>query len=685
MKRMMKSRYVVVCCLLLLQAAVVCAQQDTLRRADAQNTLGIEEDLSGLDTTGFDARKYLNQKRYTPENTSFMKKEKHWTDHLFVNLSGGFLWMDRSSSTHRLKDGSQGHLFIGKEFTSIHGARLGVGFNQFMEQTSRQDQMNYELRADYLCNFSSILFGYNPKRWLDVTGVVGMSYFKCDFNGMKDNAYGANLGLQFLLKAGSSTAVTIEPGMTFLTDGYDMAYDNNRHNGNLSYGVKFGLKYLFTDENLSWPKDPDSYWTKNTFAELSMGLNGCNNDNFSIGRSWGYKYTGSVGKWMTPGVGIRIGATAATNRWKESVTYVNISNEERKGYVREEMQAHVGGRIEAVINPLGFGDPQKFNRYAPFAVNLSVGGEAGWMVKSDFTEDNRKESVKCGYLGLTGGVQLLYQVQRDIAFFLEPRVTFLSYDIPYENRPELSKDYTDNVYSFNVGIRVNAPTKKDRDSLKLMQKHHPFTPGFYASAEGGVYNFLQSRRFKDATAKVGLTAGVAGGYRFSRYLGARMSVAYGNYTINNLYNYTEYYVFEDKTYPLHYRGLWERKLKQLTVNADLEVNLTNLYMGYDTKRMVDVSLLIGPSFSAIMGSSDTPSSRELVVGERPSIDGESVDGTTFGASAGFIVSARVNKQVQVYLLPRIAVYPEEFLAGHSVTAYGWTEMLSTVIGASWNF
>lgn len=680
---MMKSRYVVVCCLLLLQVAVVCAQQDTLRRADAQNTLGIEEDLSGLDTTGFDARKYLNQKRYTPENTSFMKKDKHWTDHLFVNLSGGLLWMDRSNSTHRLKDGSQGHLFIGKEFTSIHGVRLGVGFNQFMEKTSRQDQMNYELRADYLCNFSSMLFGYNPKRWLDVTGVLGMSYFKCDFSGMKDNAYGANLGLQFLLKAGSSTAVTIEPGMAFLTDGYDMAYDNNRHHGNLSYGVKFGLKYLFTDENLSWPKDPDSYWTKNTFAELSMGVNGCNNDNFSLGRSLGYKYTGAVGKWMTPGIGLRIAGTAATNRWKESITYVSVSGEENKGYVREEMQAHVGGRIEAVVNPMGFGDPQKFRRDAPFAVNLSVGGEAGWMVKSDFTDDERKESVKCGYLGLTGGLQLLFRIQQDIALFVEPRVTFLSYDIPYENRPELSKDYTDNVYSLNAGIRVSAPTKKVRDSLRTATP--AFTPGFYVSAEGGVYNFLQSRRFKDASNNPGLTAGVAGGYRFSPYLGARVSAAYGNYTINNLYNYTEYYVYEGQTFPFHYRGLWERKLKQLTVNADLEVNLTNLYMGYDAGRMVDVSLLVGPSWSIVMGCTDSPASREPVEGSRVEINGESVTNSAFGASAGFMVSARVNRQLQLYLLPRIAVYPEEFLAGHSVTAYGWTEMLSTVVGASWHF
>lgn len=654
-------------------------QQDSIQTDN--NLYPVFQDSVEFDTTGFDARPFLMQKRYVPQNTSFIKK-KRWSDHLFIDMSAGFLWMDQSQNERKLTDGSQGSLYFGKDFTSIHSARLGIGFNQFKDTYSRHEQMSYTFHADYLCNFSSMLLGYNPQRWLDVSGVLGGSYYKTDFHGLKDNAYGLNLGLQFLLKAGSNTGVTIEPGLTFLSDGYDMVYDNTRHHGHLSYGVKFGLKYIFTDENRSWPKDSLKYWQKNTFAEFSLGANGCSNDTYSLFGSAGYKYSAAIGKWFTPGIGVRLGMTAASNRWKESITYVQESKEHRRGYVREEMQAHGGGRIEALINPMGFGNPQKFNRHALFSVNLAVGGEYGWMIKSDFTEENKIQSVKSSYLGFTGALQMLFKICRDIDLFVEPRVTFLGYEIPYENRPDLSKDYMDNVFSLNAGVRVSAPTKKEREEIE--KQNHLFLPHFYASAEGGINNFMQSRKFKEAPTKMGWANGIAGGYRFNPYLGVKASCGIGQFSAYNLYNYTEYLNLNDGLYRINYRGLWERKLTQLTASLDLEVNLTNLYMGYNPNRLINVNMLIGPSFAAIIDKSDKLISN-IRVGDKTVINGKSVFNSAWGLEGGFAVTASISDQIQIYLLPKITVLPREYMEGNSVTALGSTVMLSTSMGVSYLF
>ena len=50
-----------------------------------------EIDYSRIDTTGFDARKFLGQKRFIPQNETFIKK-KSWHDHMYVDLAGGVQW-----------------------------------------------------------------------------------------------------------------------------------------------------------------------------------------------------------------------------------------------------------------------------------------------------------------------------------------------------------------------------------------------------------------------------------------------------------------------------------------------------------------------------------------------------------------------------------------------------------------
>jgi len=641
-------------------------------------------DLGGndLDTTGFDARKFLGQKRYIPENKSFIKKKK-WNDHLFVDIAGGGLWFDNTAGSRRLKNGFLGNLYIGKDFTSVHSARVGAGFSRFTDGTSKKDFKNFELRGDYLCNFSSMLNGYQEKRWLDVSAIAGLSYYRCTLHEDATNAFGANFGLQFLIKAGSNTGVTIEPSLAVVSDKFDLKERNNRHGTNLIYGVKIGLKYIFTDENLSWPRDTANYWMKNTFIEASTGANTSLDTDLPLARALGSKYTVAAGKWLTPGIGLRAGITAAENRWKNSLTLADAGEGVKKAYVREEMATHAGFRFEAMLNPLGFGDPAKYDRYKPFQFNISFGGELGWMTKADHDNKGNKQHLKCNYMGLTAALQFLYQVENDVALFIEPRYTLLNYDIPYTNRPDLSEEYNDNLFSLNAGVRMYAPTKEERKQNDKFRSL--FEPGFYAAVEGGVCNLLQLRRFDDTPIRVGLTGGLAGGYRLNPIFSGRVGISYAQIHTTNLYDYREYVGLPTGgVYPMTYHGLWDRTMSVLAFTAAAEVNLSNLYMGYSLTRKFDLSVHAGPSILGVIGSQDQLYDRERPIGESE-IDGGSVNDVTIGLEAGLSVSYALNDKIRLYLQPKAGLFGKEFMEGSGAGMSGMSCIFSTFVGASYQF
>ena len=648
-----------------------------------------EIDYSRIDTTGFDARKYLNQKRYVPENEAFIRK-KRWHDHMYVDLAGGVQWFDNTAGSRRLKNGFLGMAYLGLDLTSVHGVRLGLGMNRFTDGTSKKDFSNFEARADYLCNFSSLLNGYQPKRWLDISTVTGLSYYRCTLDDLADNALGVNLGLQLLIKAGSNTGVTIEPMMAVVSDAFDLKKNNNRHGTNLTYGVKVGLKYIFTDTNLSWPKDTTRYLLKNTFVETSIGGNFAPDALLDLGRSVGSKFTVSMGKWFTPGIGVKVGVTAAENRWKPSVTSVDISNpntnqEIKKQYRREELQTHTGLRFEAMLNPLGFGDPEDYTRYARWQFNLSFGGELGWMMKGDHDDEGVKQNLKCDYMGLTAAAQFICQVEKDVAFFVEPRYTLLNYDIPYENRPDLSEEYNDNLFSVSAGLRMCAPTMGDR--MKKAELIRLFQPGFFAEAEVGMCNFLQLRRFEDAGAKVGLTGSVAAGYRINPIFNAKARLGFAKVSVSNLYDYNEYVELPTgEQYPFTYYGLWERSLSMMSLAALMEVNLSTLYMGYDITRRFELKVEAGPTLVGIMGSSDKMYARENPIGNSAEIVNNSPEDATVGFEVGATISASVTDKLQVYLSPRANFFSRKLIERDSDTGMSsWPGLFTTTIGASYSF
>ena len=99
-----------------------------------------EEQEEAIDSTifdegGFDARLYLNQKRYVPENEAFIRK-KRWHDHMYVDLAGGVQWFDNTAGSRRLKNGFLGMAYLGLDLTSVHGVRLGLGMNRFTDGTA---------------------------------------------------------------------------------------------------------------------------------------------------------------------------------------------------------------------------------------------------------------------------------------------------------------------------------------------------------------------------------------------------------------------------------------------------------------------------------------------------------------------------------------------------------------------
>ena len=139
-------------------------------------------------------------------------------------------------------------------------------------------------------------------------------------------------------------------------------------------------------------------------------------------------------------------------------------------------------------------------------------------------------------------------------------------------------------------------------------------------------------------------------------------------------------------HPMAYHGLWERNLSMMSVAALLEVNLSNLYMGYDIGRFFDLKFSAGPSVVGIMGSSDKLYDRENPIGTAAEIINSSPKDATIGFEVGATIAASVTEKLQVYLAPRANFFSRKLIEKDSDTGMSsWPGLFSTTIGVSYSF
>jgi hypothetical protein len=124
----------------------------------------------------------------------------------------------------------------------------------------------------------------------------------------------------------------------------------------------------------------------------------------------------------------------------------------------------------------------------------------------------------------------------------------------------------------------------------------------------------------------------------------------------------------------------------MSLAALLEVNLSNLFMGYDIGRYFDLKFSAGPSLIGVMGSSDKLYTRENPIGSASEIVGNSPKDATVGFEVGATIAANISEKLQVYLAPRANFFSRKLIEADSDTGMSsWPGLFSTSIGVSYSF
>ena len=665
------------------------------------DTLYIPEDESeiGNDTigksrknkaVGLDAMSELLGKRYLENGETFTKK---WDDHLFLQAGIGAEMIVPPGKNYHFDPLTTFHIGVGKQFNRLHSARLtlngGFGFQR------DKDIFFYKagVKADHLFGLSSYFSGYNPSRLLDLSTIlgVGAQYAKLGKGGRSGTAFEAHAGLQLRFFTGPQGYINIEPYFGAGTDQTDLSENRNWRKVDMFYGANINFIYYIhnnlskesrarllgrTTENnyLNADSVPQS-WRQPWFFEASNGLSLFDSPVLGTTEAMGSSATVSVGRWFSPVIGVRASAFSASGKWMKNIIPEQPSPYHPE-YERHYNTFHFGGRVEALINPLGFDHNYDWDR--TFGGYFFGGIGIGRLMKYQYGVH-----LACRTESYSGGVHLSATISPGLQFFIEPRYDHFVYKIPYRN-VDWNKRFSENCYSVNAGFTVTTRGKHFRrhDSYEnegeetrvvvgvgagtnLMQ-----TKGGYDNVQGGMpYNF----------------AGFAE-YHFNAISAARLSFEYASIAVTGMTDFIDYNMtnVDDAYSAIDRKGLWNHRYFMGLASLSYLVNLTTLCDGYRPDRFFELSFYIGPTMTILFGETASLDKNERLQEFHEVRQAEEAKASTkIGMHGGFKLTANILPNISLYFSPTVYLTGDTHLEG--IEQLKITHIETFNIGAQYRF
>ncbi|MGL5958322.1 MAG: hypothetical protein ACRCZZ_06995 [Phocaeicola sp.] len=507
-------------------------------------------------TPSFDAVKYALQKQYKAPDAPFLKER--FSDNLFFSVSGSFEGVSSDYNPYKIGGGVQ--LSVGKWFSRYHAARFMFGFTS-NEQALAPSLKRYALQLDHLFNLSAFTMGYQPQRTFEVLTVAGVGLQTSQLDQSNQVAADLHLGLQFKIRSTSRLHFFVEPLFTATSQSIlQLSAADDRYI--FGYSARVGMSYTLgerrsVDNNHHFPLGENSFL--NASAGIQLPLSGLE------GSGVGPSFHLAIGKWVTPYLAFRLGINSATNTWH----WANYKDDPERGtsfYQCYEASTYLGGRLELMINPLPFfGLAVDESR---FQLRLLGGGELGYMKKT-----NEKKPIGTNYSGFSTGLQLGYVVDDNSLIYLEPRFSWLTYSLPYQDI-NASKKFTDPLFSLHLGVEFGRPATALYRLNQNNKKH--FIPTFFASLAGGGNLPFQDKRYQGKNYFDYHGSGTVG-YRFTPLSALALTGDMNRVTLD----------FETRT----------RQFNLASLALDYYFNLSNLFRGYSPTHRTDFEL-----FAGIVGS-----------------------------------------------------------------------------------
>lgn len=626
---MVMKRYILTCiCCGIFAGGVLAQQQDSIakmRDAAAAQDSAMQR-RSQADTAyrvKFNAMKYSMQKRYQPKGMEFNNKK--FLDNFFFGFWGGYNRIIPQGDMN-LSGGPEIGLSATKFFSSKNGMRLYGTWQSASRQSDNEKWSNYSFGIDHIFNLSTAFAGYNPYRMFEISTVEGLGVHLASLAGEKKRAGDFHLGLQMKLATGTRLDVFVEPAISFYTDNIDISGENNWHGYDLGFNARVGMNYrLGTFKQRGSTEAGEENFLDNTFISAAMGLQA---QNSSLAReqgllgSTGPVFNVSLGKWFLDLFGFRLSAFGSYDAWKEN---------QKAGMDR--MTLYGGGRAEVMLNP--FVLFKKEARSMRWGVVPMFGVELGMMKKQD-----EQEVISKTYTGWTGGVQFKYYPIENLAFFVEPRMSFVPYTFTEKTISGKVNEYSfmDKLMNISVGVELRRPTRPQWQQLAKLRGD--FTPYYYTSYAVGMTMPQQLNR--PTSRRPGFITGAAVGRQFSPLSGFRLGLDFNNAATRLADAKVDRYTFT-------------------SLSLDYMFDISNWVIGYDPERKFGTEVFAGPVIT-----------HRFEPGK-----------TYLGGEGGVRPYWRLGEQFDVFAESKLRLYTQRYI--NSREGKGTPLQLSFAVGTSYRF
>ncbi len=611
------------------------AQRDTMT-LPRRNLAKRPEVINALD--------YVLDDRYHPEHHTY---ENHWYDHIYLGGGYGVERIMPQTSDFTFRTMSQVSLFVGKELDKKNSLRFNIGGGWGYQRETNHYLARVQARMDYLFNLSTHFVGYNPARRMEVSLLAGAGL---NHSWMKDSdrlwSPEGRVGVQLKFFTGPLGTINIEPYVGIASDKIDVSGTRNWRGYDVFYGVGFNYSCFIAD-NLSEEArlqmlqsrlagdrmvDPQTLerWRTPWFVEASVGAAMSSTDEMGLFETLGNQKTLSIGRWLSPVIGFRLSATSRSTKWLEVETapssLPSATQQQSSLPPRAFNSNYFGGRLEALLNPLGFLETFRWDN--PWGAYLALGGGAGSLTKYSPEEEMSELSETYGV-----GVHLWKRLSEDLQAFIEPRYSHNVYTTP-AGENGIRERHGDNNFGIDLGVTLLIRSKKFRDLYEMDETQH-YTYRDVRGLQGGLgggMTLLQRRGGYSTGSGVNWNGMAFLEYRFNHLHAARL---HGDFLTLN--------------------GTDRQRLVFTALNYS--VNLTNLCSGRFHSRAFELDGFIGPAVGL-------------------PLDGGS---TMYGFDLGLKLSANVWKGLSAFLTPTVYfVGKEGSLPGISTMRLGSLQSMQTL-------
>lgn len=654
-KSILKVLFISLClCTIPLQGMAQHKSSETTRKFKADNF-------------GFNAID-IRQGRFLYSDSIPYRQEKFY-DHFSVGLVWHYDKIDPKGKYNYGASLNYG-IFLEKELSKCHALRLLLYEGIYDELNSSIRMTKYQAELLYTFNWTRFFGGYNPYRKFEAVTSIGAGAFYTQRQMATEVGPMVMAGAGLRMQLSPLFIVGIEPYVALAGDGIDHSGSQNFHKYDFLYGADLSLSYTLHNE---LARNERKRYAGATFVDFGIGAQFEPNAAMAFFSSAGPKLKLGLGHWFSPGLALRVSGNLSSSDWRRIHVGANIP-EVHPAYDLRMKNVLANGGIDFVFSPYHFFSGNTDNS---FDVNLLVGWEYGWMIKTDYDD-----LLKCYYDGFSAGIQFRYAYDRHTALYLEPRVTFANYAIPYlPPYDELVARYRDYLFSVTAGYEFSVNEHRFHGRHNQPSK---FTPHLKLSAQGGP-SYLFVTKSHEKYTSVDYTAALAGELHLTPYTGLRLMADYTRLTDNDIYSYTQRrYELEQ---PRYRTGLVSAKYDYLDFSVDYLFNIGTLLQGYDKERRWNLAFAVGPVFSMRINESFQIAEGESVLDATqatpPIIDNSKSLPIAWGAQLGIPVGYRIGGSWEVLFEPRARFFKREYVNGR--LAGGLAKVLNAQIGIRYTF